>query len=40
MHTVHFGAGGFTSPALQKGQTFRHTRSSPRTFAYICSIYP
>ena len=41
VHTVHIGgAGGFTSPTLQKGQTFSHTFKSPGTYAYICSIHP
>ena len=41
VHTVHVGgAGGFTSPTLQKGQTFSHTFKSPGTYAYICSIHP
>jgi amicyanin len=41
VHTVHFGgAGGFTSPVLQKGLTFSHTFKSPGTYAYSCSIHP
>lgn len=41
VHNVQFGgAGGFTSPTLHRGQTFRHTFKSPGTYTYICTFHP
>ena len=39
-HTVTEDGGAFGSPTLGDGDTFRHTFTTPGTFAYHCAIHP
>jgi plastocyanin len=39
-HTVTAADGGFQSPLIDPGQTWRHTFTSPGTYAFYCTPHP
>jgi plastocyanin len=39
-HTVTAADGGFQSPLIEPGQTWRHTFTSPGTYAFYCTPHP
>lgn len=39
-HTVSAMSGPFHSPALNTGQSYRYTFTTPGTFQYLCTIHP
>jgi plastocyanin len=39
-HTVTAAAGGFQSPLIEPGQTWRYTFTAPGTYAFYCTPHP
>ena len=39
-HTVTSTEGIFTSPALDRGETFSYRFTAPGTYAYYCALHP
>jgi plastocyanin len=40
IHTVTSATGAFASPALEKGDTFSYTFTTPGTYDYFCALHP
>jgi plastocyanin len=39
-HTVTSTAGAFSSPALDRGETFSYRFATPGTYTYFCALHP
>jgi plastocyanin len=39
-HTVTSTAGAFSSPALDRGETFSYRFTTPGTYTYFCALHP
>jgi plastocyanin len=39
-HTVASQTGGFESPAIESGQSWRYTPTKPGVFPYLCTLHP
>ncbi len=40
IHTVTAAGGAFASPALERGEAFAHTFTTPGAYDYFCALHP